>query len=446
LTPTLALILTSIFVFTLLLIEHKENNAVSFTIWIPTIWLLYSGSKQLGSWLNIHNTIEVGSAPDRIFLISLGLIGIFILIKRNFSWSKALRQNWLYFVILLYMFLSVLWSNMPGISFRRWGREPIGFIMACLIISENNSMRAFFSSIKKVVYIAAPFSLLLIKYYPTYGRVYDGWSGELQWVGISNQKNGLSILFAFCIFLIIWSLFEKFLNFKYLSYKLPILTDLIILFLSIYIMMGPKRSLTYSATSFFTLFTGIIIIPILYSLSKHRYNLKLIATLIILSIIIIGSLMPFFQKYPSKEFTQLLHRDSTLTGRTTIWKALIPYTKKKILFGYAYGGFWTTYLRENIAAHAHNGYLSTILDLGIVGLILYSTFIILISRKCVELIYKYSVVHILFLAMIFMFLIRNMTEISFGTFDYFPGSLILILSFMINSSIKVENSYSLFTK
>jgi hypothetical protein len=60
-----------------------------------------------------------------------------------------------------------------------------------------------------------------------------------------------------------------------------------------------------------------------------------------------------------------------------------------------------------------------------------------------QFIYKHSKIYILFLAMIIMFLIRNMAEISFGAFDYFPSSLILILSFLINSSTNLENGNSL---
>jgi O-antigen ligase len=68
-----------------------------------------------------------------------------------------------------------------------------------------------------------------------------------------------------------------------------------------------------------------------------------------------------------------LGKDATLTNRTLIWDSVWQLMMAKQPLGYGYGAFWegsstgqTLALFWNIA-HAHNGYLDLLLDLGIVG-------------------------------------------------------------------------------
>jgi len=91
LAPQLALILVSIFVIFILKIESRESKDVSKAVWILMIWLLYSGSKSIGTWLNMGGTMEAGSPADRIFLIGLAVFGVTILIKRNFDLTNHLK-------------------------------------------------------------------------------------------------------------------------------------------------------------------------------------------------------------------------------------------------------------------------------------------------------------------------------------------------------------------
>lgn len=171
----LALILVIGFISILLYIEVKWSGETRLAIWIISLWLLYSGSKGLGVFFNINTTIEAGSIPDRYFLLGLGVFGILILLKRRFQWQLTFKKNWLFMLILAYMLLSVTWSSVPGISFRRWGREFIVLIVACLLLSETNPLKAFFSTFRKVIYIYLPLSLVLIKYsLPSAGNITGG--------------------------------------------------------------------------------------------------------------------------------------------------------------------------------------------------------------------------------------------------------------------------------
>lgn len=376
--------------------------------------------------------MEEGSAPDRAFLLILGALGLFILSSRHFAWRQTLKKNYFIVLIVFYMLISTVWSTMPAISLRRWGREMIALIIAFLLLSERSPLRALISVIFRVIYLALPYSLLLIKYYGEYGWQYDRFSGELMWVGIAGQKNGLALICSFSAIFLIWSLWRDLSQWNLLSSKTPIFINLLMLILSIYLMMGPKTSFRYSSTSFLCLLIGIISIILLKTSINKRIKNKIIILAII--IILLGTLMPFLGKFPIKGIPEILGRDSTLTGRTQIWRALVPYAQKKLIFGHGFGGFWTTSLVEQISISSHNGYLDTILHLGLIGLIGFSIFLVSFILKCYKLMGSAWDITILFISIIFMFLIHNISETSLGHLSSFPSSLIILSFFVINDA------------
>jgi O-antigen ligase len=439
LRPQIALLLTIIFIIFILYIEREQNKHISKALWIPSLWLLYTGSKGLGYYLNLKTTIEAGSPPDRYFLIFLGIIAIIILLRRNLPLIEIIKRNQLFTIIILYMLISISWSQWPVISLKRWGREVIAFLMAGLLVSEQFPIKAFVSILRRIIYISLPFSILLIKYYPLYGREYNRWTGELMWIGVASQKNGLAMLCSLSAVFLIWSIWQNISIWPSVKSKLIILIDIFMLLLAIYLMMGPRRTFTYSSTSFLSLLTGLITI-ILLKFSIHKaidIKKKLLSIAII--IIILGTLMPFIGKIPLKTLPQILGRDSTLTGRTQIWTSLIRYAKRNIFLGYGFGGFWTTALRETIAANAHSGYLDTILELGVTGLFIFSFFLISIINKATKLIENEWSIFLFFVSIVFMYLVHNISETLMGNFISLPSAMILFISFLSNQAyLKIE--------
>lgn len=433
-SPQFALIGFSIFIFLIIYIDKKRDNNFKFSGWLIAIWILYSGSKGLGIFLNIETTIEAGSPPDRYFQIILGLLAILILIKRNFSFTAAIKQNVLYFFILSYFLFSVLWAQNQTISFKRWGRELIAAIIALLLVSEEYPLKTLIIAFRKAIYAALPISILLIKYFPVYGREYGRWSGELMWTGIASQKNGLAMLCAISILFLLWSIFHDVKNWRQLNFKLPVLIDVLMFFLALYLLLGPERTLGYSATSTLSLLVGLIILVLLKTLSTRGSDIKNKVIITAIIIIVIGILLPFSGKIPLKTLPGLFNRSATLTGRTEIWRAIVPYAKKNILFGHGYGGFWNTSLRSEIASHAHNGYLDTILELGLIGLSLFTFYIINLIKKTVRLLYERENTSSLFMALIFMILVRNIAESPLTEFTSYSMWLLLAWSFIVNQT------------
>lgn len=141
--------------------------------------------------------------------------------------------------------------------------------------------------------------------------------------------------------------------------------------------------------------------------------------------------MPFLGKIPIKSLPRLLNRSETLTDRTIIWSSLLPFAKKHFLLGHGFGGFWTTSLRTQISSHAHNGYLDTILDLGILGLSLFIIFMIILIKRSFNLLYSEVQIAFFFISLILMLIVRNISEVSIGEFTSYSTWLLLAWSFIV---------------
>lgn len=79
---------------------------------------------------------------------------------------------------------------------------------------------------------------------------------------------------------------------------------------------------------------------------------------------------------------------STLTGRTPVWETLIGYAVARPLTGYGYGSFWTPARIQAISEEqgwvvtdSHLGYLDVLLQVGIVGAVLFILVQILAIRR-----------------------------------------------------------------
>ncbi|WP_139903738.1 O-antigen ligase family protein [Clostridium thermarum] len=92
----------------------------------------------------------------------------------------------------------------------------------------------------------------------------------------------------------------------------------------------------------------------------------------------------------ASQLLQYFNRDITLTGRTGIWNFSIEAMKLKPLLGYGYHGFWYnnpysyyfSMANEFMIGHSHNGYIDLLLDLGVIGTIVFFIMIINYVIKC----------------------------------------------------------------
>ena len=134
---------------------------------------------------------------------------------------------------------------------------------------------------------------------------------------------------------------------------------------------------THAVTGYVVLFLFVIFLGCLRF--GRRLGTKL--SLVFIVCVAIGSVglgIWGFEYLP--DLLQSMGRDPTLTGRTGIWKLVLTSIAKRPLLGYGFYSFWTGLKGEsgniNYAAnwsfgYAHNGTLEILLQLGIVGAVLF---------------------------------------------------------------------------
>jgi len=85
--------------------------------------------------------------------------------------------------VLVFALLSILWSDFPFVSFKRWFRDLGNYLVILVVVSDPNPLEAARTLLRRFCYLLIPLSILLIKYFPYLARQYEVWTGNAQFVG-----------------------------------------------------------------------------------------------------------------------------------------------------------------------------------------------------------------------------------------------------------------------
>lgn len=423
----------------LLRIEARASRDNSLALWIPTTWILIAASRPVPEWfINVgpgHAVIanDSGSGLDELIFGALAVSAIVTLVRRRFDYRTCLRRNAWLMVLLGYILLSALWSDISLICLRRGIRELIAPLMAMVVISEARPTQALAGVLRRTAYVLLPFSIVLIKYFPDLGVQYGRWSGILMWCGVTAQKNELGRLCAIsCLFLTFALYRYRKDRVRTPALRSQVFADLLILSLGMFLLIG-----SHSATSLVSLVLGSAIFfgCVLF----RRLVLALPAMLLlagVLGLIAFGVATPFLGGSDVASFTNSLGRDSTLTGRTEVWAAVIPERATRPLLGFGYGSFWTDARREMFdIPTAHNGYLDVMLELGVVGLLFYVSWLVSITGQMHRALTRDFTWAILGIAYLLVGLLYNTTESSLNSLSEYMTAITLFVSFVVSPAL-----------
>jgi exopolysaccharide production protein ExoQ len=428
--PQLALAICTTFVLYLLRLDRRQARDVSWTLWIPTLWMIIVASRPIDIWLGISGgSRETGGVVDPFVQSGLLCFGLIILAKRSFSWSEAITNNVWLVVLVGFMFISIIWSDIAFISLKRCVRELTAVIMAFLVLTEAVPRKALESLLRRTVYVVVPFSLLLIKYFPTLGVVYSRWTGEIQWIGVGLQKNGLGSVCLISVFFLAWTLIGRWQGRNRSVSRNQTRAEALLLLITLWLLKGPSMWAA-SATAIYALVGGLVTFVALLWMQKYRIQLGAFTWVAIIgSIIALGVITPLVGGSTVTAFTSGVSRDATLTGRTEIWAGLLPDVTRHPVFGYGFGSFWTAArIYQHDIGEAHNGYLEVCLGLGFVGLLLTGMFLLSTTNKAATLMRRDYDWGALCICVLVMTAIHNITESSAESFTSYLMANVLLLS------------------
>lgn len=445
----IALLLCFLFIFFLLRNDYKNRSDLSHALWIPLIWLIILGSRSVSVWLNPESVVETemaymsGNPINTVIYISLIAIGVFILSRRGKSLSLILKNNQWIIILFLYCMLSILWSDLPLVSFRKWIRAIGNLIMVLIILTDNNPVEALKMVIRRCGYVLIPISVLLIKYYPFLGRVYDPWTGAGAFVGATTSKNMLGVLclvFGLFFFSDILTMIKKNMSID----KKELLINVLFL--------GMVSWLLLKANSATSLVLFILSICMIIGLSLFKRNVRYIGLYLFIAIFIFMTIQ--FSLDIIEISISSVGRDMTLTGRTELWKDVLTIGANPLV-GTGFESFWLgerlTILWEKHWWHpnqAHNGYIEVYLNLGVIGLIL--LMVIIVSayqkiRKTLLIDFDYGIFRMVFMI---IFLLHNIVEASFIRNAFFwPIFLLIAMDFpRVSQNPEINKPTSLKTR
>lgn len=412
----LSLLLCFALIVFLYIRDMKQKTHFSQAFWVSLIWVLIVYSRSVSGWLNpaysprLESSISMdeGNSLERSIAIIFFVIGLIILWTRKINWPKIIHDNgwliWLYY----YCSISILWSDQLFISFKRLIRDLVNVVMVLVILTDTDPIEALKAIIRRCMYVLVPLSIVLIKYFPEYGRYWSPFGGEPLYIGVTTGKNGLGQICLIGGFFFLWDILVEWRNIRIIRNRISILINILFITMIAYLFV-----LARSQTSLMTFFISIII---LISLSLIKKQTKFIELFLIHIGIIILAIST--TDFISTLFIQI-GRDPTISGRTELWEYLLQLDTNPLI-GTGYRSFWSGERLFNAwekywwhPKQAHSGYLEIYLNLGIIGLVSLLAFLISIFKNSKKELTTNFEMGKFRMAILLMALIYNYSEAAF---------------------------------
>ena len=412
--PILAFFLTVGFIVFLFRRDFREKPNVTGALWIPILWFLIIGSRTITSWLNLcgismDGSLEEGSPADATVYCAIIIAGVCVLKRRRINLGEILRNNRLLAAFLAFCFVSILWSDFPLVSFKRWIKILGHPIMTLVLFTEPDPEEALIRLMKRCAYVLIPVSILFIKYFSEWGRGFDPWTGQAHDTGITTNKNDLGCDCLILGFFFFWCFLKTWNLEKSAARRNELLLCAGFLGMTLWLLKAAQ-----SSTSLVSL---CIATAMVLFLGLRFVNRRLIGFYIVTGILVCGFAEGVFGIF--NHALQILGKDPTLTDRTLLWHEVLKVPINPV-FGAGFESFWLGDRLKKLwdiywwhPIQAHNGYLETYLNLGLVGLALMIGLIISTFRKGSRMLlhnFEFARFRLGFLA---AFVLYNWTEAAF---------------------------------
>ena len=263
-------------------------------------------------------------------------------------------------LFILYVLLSTFWSESPEWTAQR-GLHLTGKVLVAYRLAQIFGLTEILTYVRDCLFIVVLVAALTAILLPEIGT--QSYRGGTAWNGLYTHKTGLGHTAALCSLLCLHSFMtgagRSALTMMYLALSLSV------------------TALSQSATSYVALAAAVVIyiVAVKRGLSGATISQRKDA-------VILGSAFIAFGAIVAYAFVELilniLGRDITLSGRTDIWQGVLEMVKEKPALGYGFFAAWRSdqvaYVLERVwiwTPSAHNSYLQCLVDLGIVGLVLF---------------------------------------------------------------------------
>lgn len=365
-SPLIASLICAIGIAGLFYLERGERPRVSKVLVLPAVWLLLNSTHPLSWWLGVsQNTANYadGSPFDMVVSILLQVSALVVLSGKSAKVSSMLRQNSPILAYLSFCLLSVVWSDFPVVTIKRWIRELGDVEMILIIFVESDPFAALRGILTRLGFFLFPLSILFIRYYPQLGRRPTN-SYTQEPIGVTQQKNELGIMCMIYGVFFLWMLLAAYRERKQPGRLRRMLAYGMIIAMSVYLLSqcNSTTSMVGYASS-----AGVL------WLASRRPVRPGLVTLAVVGVLSASIVALFFD--PGGGMVQSLGKDPTLTGRKEIWDLVLSLHTNPLV-GTGFETFWLGprlefmhhALVNQIINEAHNGWIEVYLNLGWTGI------------------------------------------------------------------------------
>jgi exopolysaccharide production protein ExoQ len=442
-SPLVALSLWFILLIGLLYLDPAKTRRTSLALWIPVIWIFIVGTRLPSQWFGgklemASQGLEEGNSFDRIVYCIFILLAIGILASRSFKWGDFFTRNLALTAFIVFALVSMLWSDFPFVSFKRWFRDLGNYLVVLVALSDPFPFEAVRTLLRRLCYLLIPLSILIIRYYPGIGMEYNSWTGTAMYVGPTTSKNSLGVVCLVCGIFFFWDTVTRWPDRRGRKTRWILLLNVAFIAMTLWILKHAN-----SATSSASLAIGCLIILAAHSKILQRRP-ALLKTMIPLCLCLYPIMAFGFDM--KAELAGAVGRDPTFTERTAIWK-ILPAMQNNPLVGTGYESFW---LGPRLKAiwqspvgginEAHNGYLEVYLNLGIVGLFLLSAFLIASYRLICKRLTPFTSFASLSLALWAVAVLYNVTEAAFKFHLIWVVVLVVAISVPVPKQVRARRN------
>jgi len=439
--PAIASLICVIGIAGLFYLDRGEKARISMAIVIPAVWMILNTTHPLSFWLGMSNqgsyTTEAyveGNPFDRNVALVLQLAALIVLCGKSAKVGAILRKNPLILVYFSFCLVSVLWSDFPLVTFKRWIKALGDVEMILVILVELDPFAALSRILTRIGFFLFPLSILFIRFYPQLGRrPTNSWTQEP--VGVTQQKNELGIMCMMYGIFFLWMLLSVYRERKRPGRWRPMLAYGTIIAMSAYLL-----SQCNSTTSIvgFASSAGVM------WLASRRPVRPALVHFAVLAVLGLSVIALFFD--PGGGLVESLGKDPTLTGRREIW-ALVLSLHTNPLIGTGFETFWLGSRLEfmlhalvNLPINeAHNGWIEVYLNLGWVGLCFIALLIVTGYKRIISHIRQDPEKGCLFLGILLCALFYSFSEAGFryGTVSWF---FLLLVVMGASQAVSLANS------
>jgi exopolysaccharide production protein ExoQ len=371
--PQLASLLVAVGVLGLFRLNRDPEARTSPALWLPIGWLALGSSRTVTQWLGAapmasspDQYIE-GSPLDRAIFSALIMLSVLVLINRWQRTRNVLSQNTPLLLFFLFCAASAAWSDFPFVTLKRWTKAFGNFTMVLVVLTEVDAVSAVKRLLTRTAFILIPSSILLIYYYPEFGRYSHPFTKVVYNSGVALNKN---LLAGTCMVLglgVLWQFLDAFRQTSHRTGRLVALGTV----------FGMDLWLLYLSGSVTASVCFLIGGAVIASLSLSRQPLPRMVHLMVGGIAvlaIVGYVLIVTLPERSGFLLKSVGRTATLSGRTGLWQDLLQMSTnpwvgagfESFFLGDRLNYLWAKYWWH--PNQAHSGYVETYLTLGLVGL------------------------------------------------------------------------------